>query len=86
MLDINTMKSDIIEYGLYALMDDELYGAYKLTILNEDETVWVRIRDEDGSACSVIDKTRFLNMTNEGLKKFINEALYYGYTEIEEEE
>ena len=82
MINIDDLKKDILEYDLYYVVDNILYGDYQLTILNENDKIIIIIEDAEGSASWVMDKKEFLNIsTTEELKKCINNVLYYNYIE-----
>jgi hypothetical protein len=83
-MDIKKIKKNILEYDLYEVIDDTPYGDYRLTILNEGDSIIIIVEDDKGSASWAMDKEEFLNInTNEELEKYINNILYYNYYEGE---
>lgn len=85
-MDIKEIKKDLLEYNLYEVVDDIPYGDYRLTILNEGDSIIIIVEDDKGSASWTMNKEEFLNIgTTEELKKHINAILYYNYIEYEGE-
>ncbi len=85
-MDIKEMKKDLLEYGLYDLVDGAQYGDYLLNIYNGNDEIIIVVYDDQGSAAGIIIKEEFLNIDSiKELEKHINAILYYNYIEHEGE-